>query len=432
MNVGGLTAAIIIYVIGSRTSRRVGLWIACLIGAVAISVQISSRTLGALYAGRLLLGISNGFYIPYSVTYMGEVAPSHLRGPIVGMVTFQTSLGALFGILVDNYTNVHLGRSSYQIPLAVMYVIPLFIGVLLLFLPDTPRYYVSRGNYEKAAIAIQRTRGITDTDRIRAEVLDIKDTYLAEEALYQGLQLKDMFRGAHLRRTLISIGAAIGQTATGITFLAGYSVYFYIQARIGSPFIWVMVGLAIALTGNMAAFPAIRFLNRRLLLISCSVISAIMMFAMAIVYTVSPVGSVGAGKALVGLSIVFTWIYGIGQGPVMWAISTELPSQRFRSQTVGLGNGLNFVFGWLCAFCTPYFINPQSLNWGPKYGYIWGGSNVILALWALFCVPETKGTLHELPTYPCVQKLTRPQVGASNNSTSFLRSVCQRGNLPAT
>jgi len=200
-----------------------------------------------------------------------------------------------------------------------------------------------------------------------------------------------MFRGSDLRRTLITFGASVGQTATGVLFLAGYSVYFYVQARIGTPFVWVMVGLAIALTGNMGAFPAMRFFGRRPLLIVASLLSAIMMFGMAIVYTKSANGSPGAGKALVGLSIVFTWVYGVGQGPVLWAITSEVPSQRLRSQTVGIAGGLNFIFGWFVAFFTPYFINPDALDWGPKYGYIWGASNLILMVWVIFCVPETKG-----------------------------------------
>ncbi|KAI1626148.1 general substrate transporter [Exophiala viscosa] len=391
MNVGGLAASIFVYSIGDRISRRTGLWIACLIGVIAISIQIASKHTGALYAGRLLLGLSNGFFIPYSVTYMSEVSPAHLRGSIVGMVVFQISLGALFGILVDNYTDVYLQRKSYEIPLGVMYIIPAFISVFIIFLPDTPRYYISRGQDDKAANSIRKTRGITDQARIAAEVADIKSTWLAEQELHNGVHLRDMIRGPDLRRTLISLGAAVGQTATGITFISGYSVYFYVQARIGSPFIWVMVGLALTLTANMASFPAMRYLSRRFLLLSTSIASTIFMLAMAIVYTKSTVGSDSAGKALVGISIVYTWFYGVGQGPVLWAVAAEVPSQRLRATTVGVAAGSNFVFGWLCQFCTPYFINPDSLNWGPKYGYIWGGSNAILTLWIFFFVPETKG-----------------------------------------
>jgi SP family sugar:H+ symporter-like MFS transporter len=391
MNLGGLTAAFGVYALGPRASRRVGLWITCVIGVIAISIQIGPTTLGALYAGRFLLGISNGFYLTFSVTYMSEIAPAHLRGSVVGLVTFHTSFGALIGILIENYTSVYLERKSYQIPLAVMYPIPVCMAVILIFLPDTPRYYISRGKHDAAVASIRKTRGITDMSRILAEVADIQNAWDTEQELHKDARIMDMFRGCDLRRTLITFGASIGQTASGILFLASYSVYFYVQARIGSPFVWVMIGLAIALTGNLGAFPAMRFFGRRPLLIVCSILSSITMFGMAIVYTKSAVGAPTAGKALVALSILFTWIYGFGQGPVLWAITSETPSQRLRSQTVGIANGLNFIFGWLCSFCTPYFINPTSLNWGPKYGYIWGASNLILALWVFFFVPETKG-----------------------------------------
>ncbi|KAF8859029.1 general substrate transporter [Acephala macrosclerotiorum] len=391
MNLGGLTAAFGCYALGPRASRRVGLWIACAIGVIAISLQIGSTTLGALYAGRFLLGISNGFYLTFSVTYMSEIAPAHLRGSVVGLVTFHTSLGALIGILIENYTSKSLERRSYQIPLAAMYPIPVLMTVALLFLPDTPRYYVSRGKHDSAIRSIQKTRGIKDMDRILAEITDIQNNWDTEQELHKDARIMDMFRSPDLRRTLITFGCSIGQTATGVLFLAGYSVYFYVQARIGSPFVWVMIGLAIALTGNLGAFPAMRFFGRRPLLIGTSIVSSVMMFGMAIVYTKSANGTPAVGKALVALSIIFTWTYGLGQGPVLWAITSEIPSQRLRSQTVGIANGLNFVFGWLCSFCTPYFINPTSLNWGPKYGYIWGASNLILAIWVFFFVPETKG-----------------------------------------
>jgi len=193
-------------------------------------------------------------------------------------------------------------------------------------------------------------------------VTDIKNTWLEEQEMLRGTSLMQMFKGTDLRRTLISIGTTVCQFATGITFIAGYSVYFYVQAQIGSPFVWVLAGIAIGMTGNALAFPAMRYFSRRSLLMSFSFFSGVLMFAIAIVYTKSS-GDIAARKslvrkALVGCSIVYTWTYGVGQRPVMWAVATEVPSQRLRSQTVGLPSGINFVFGWLVSFCTPYFINP--------------------------------------------------------------------------
>jgi hypothetical protein len=272
-----------------------------------------------------------------------------------------------------------------------MYVAPILVSVFIVFLPETPRYLISKGQYEKAADSIRRTRGIIDLSRLEAEVTDIKNMYLEEEEMQRGTSFTQMFKGTDLRRTLIAVGVTICQSATGITFIAGYSVYFYVQAQIGSPFVWVMAGIAIGISGNILAFPAMRYLYRRHLLMVFSFFSSVLMFAIAIVYTKSSVGNISAGKALVACSIVYTWTYNVGQGPVMWALATEIPSQRLRSQTVGLSSGINFIFGWLVSFCTPYFINPTELNWGPKYGYIWGSSNLAIIVFVFFVVPETKG-----------------------------------------
>jgi SP family sugar:H+ symporter-like MFS transporter len=331
MNLGGLISCIFIFGFGSMMGRRLGLWIASALSIISLSIQIGSHTTAALYVGRVLLGMSNGFYSTYSGTYMGEIAPAYLRGSIVGMVIFQASWGSLMGILVDNYTQTDLSRLSYQLPLAIMFIVPIVLGIGLIFLPDTPRYYVSRGQSVKAARAIRRLRGIKDEEQIRNLVATMEAAWFAETRIDEGACLKDLFLGTDLRRTIISASCGIAQTATGLVFLSGFAVYFYIQAQIGSPFVWVMVAISIGLTANLGAFPAARYIDRRTLLITCSVINAALMLAIGTVYTVSHVGSPSAGKVLVGLSITVTWVWGIGQSPVLWAVETEVPSQRLRS-----------------------------------------------------------------------------------------------------
>jgi len=54
-----------------------------------------------------------------------------------------------------------------------------------------------------------------------------------------------------------------------------------------------------------------------------------------------------------------------------WISGGELPSQRLRSYTFGLATAIGFFLAWLATFTAPYFINPEALGWGPKYGYIW-------------------------------------------------------------
>ena len=232
--------------------------------------------------------------------------------------------------MVNYYTSKRLSRLSYQIPLAVLYIVPVVLSIALLFLPDTPRYYVTKDRSDKARKAIARLRGIKDSSILDANVAEIELGWEEEKNLHNGVRLMDMFRGPDLRRTLISFGASVGQTATGVVFMSAFSVYFFIQARVTNAFMWVMVralrfnftrdlrrllitanesqvSLVITLTANILSFPAMRFLPRRTLLMSCGLGASATMFTMAAVYDGLGVLSVVAAKALVGVSIVYTW-----------------------------------------------------------------------------------------------------------------------------
>jgi len=117
---------------------------------------------------------------------------------------------------------------------------------------------------------------------------------------------------------------------------------------------------------------------------------------MAVVYTIHP-GTVSTGKATVGISITYLVAYNCAINPFSWLAGGEIPSQRLRSYTFGLAAGVGFLGAWLATFTAPYFINPGSLNWGPKYGYIWFPSGLIAAVFTFFYLPETKDrTLEEI------------------------------------
>lgn len=73
------------------------------------------------------------------------------------------------------------------------------------------------------------------------------------------------------------------------------------------------------------------------------------------------------------------------------------PRQRLRSYTFGAASAVAFLAAWLVTFTAPYFINPESLNWGPRYGYIWFPSCLVTAAWVYFFLPEVHGrTLEEI------------------------------------
>ncbi|KAJ4417247.1 hypothetical protein N0V82_006280 [Gnomoniopsis sp. IMI 355080] len=275
------------------------------------------------------------------------------------------------------------------IPMALVLITPLVVGILLLFLPDTPRYYIIKGDYEKAGDAIRRLRGITDERVIREEVEQMKTTHVAEQAKGK-VHVFDIFKGADLRRTLLIYGLACSQVITGRAFLAQFSVYFLGQSGVSDPFLWVMITYLLSLSANAFASVLLRYLPRKKILFCGVVIEAVAMFVMAIPSSARVV-SVQADRVLIAMYIIHTWIGAATSTPAASCVMSELPSQRLRPEQVGTGNLIMWGTSWLVAYTTPYFINPEQLNWGPKYAYVWGACCAILAVWVWAWVPETKG-----------------------------------------
>lgn len=97
-----------------------------------------------------------------------------------------------------------------------------------------------------------------------------------------------------------------------------------------------------------------------------------------------------------------------------WLCGGEFPSQRLRSYTFGLASSIGFLGAWLATFTAPYFINPDSLNWGPKYGYIWTPSCLLGALWTWFYLPEVQNRkfeeIDEMVRWAFLSLLTFPSI----------------------
>ena len=75
----------------------------------------------------------------------------------------------------------------------------------------------------------------------------------------------------------------------------------------------------------------------------------------------------------------------------------ELPSTNLRSKTIAIAT----CAGWLCdtlIICgIPYLLSPTYANLGAKVEFIFGACQVVVLLWIIFFLPETKdGTLEEL------------------------------------
>ncbi|KZM25607.1 substrate-specific transmembrane transporter [Ascochyta rabiei] len=396
MNLGSFISAISAGYFSGFFGRKTGLWLACALNAVAVAVQLGSTSTSALYVGRLILGLANGYLTTFSTVYATEAAPAHLRGVLVALFAYYVNFGSIIGSLIDNYTKHYLDKRSYRIPLACLYIVPTLLTIGLFFVPESPRWLLHRGQNEKARESLMRLRQ-DHGEELELEWSEMLRGVEEEQRIAKSTPFMDMFRGNDLRRTLLSYGMMASQTASGVWFFIGYQTYFFSIAGITNAFEYSIMNACIGWIGVHCGIYAMkRWVGRRSLIIFGALTCGFCELACGIAASVSP-NSIVTGNVLVAFTALFMFFYDACVGVAAYPLANELVSSRLRAWTVGSGNALGYFLAWLVGFCSPYFINPQDLNWGPKYTYVWAASNFLCVIFFYFCIPEPKGrSLEEL------------------------------------
>ncbi|KAI7777578.1 hypothetical protein LA080_003413 [Diaporthe eres] len=401
MTVGTFVGSLAIGPFSSRFGRRNGLWTASALNAISTGIMMGTTTVGPLYFARFLLGISVGWFLTFGQVYINEAAPAHLRGIVFAVYQTQLSIGSVIGAAVDYGTHNIETKNAYRIPLALFFIAPTVQSIALVFFPESPRWLMAHGREDSAELALRKLRGRTIEEvAFQAELNEIRIStrQQVEHSKRKKKQLwLEIWNKSNRRRTLLSIAVVCCHCAAGSSYLTIYTTYFLTTAGIPADrsFEFSTMITCMGLLGILSSFFWADKVDRRAIFMIGVAVCGLTQLGFAVAWTAAP-GTETAGKVVVGLIAIFTFFY-TAFGPYAWMVGAEYPNNHLRAHTFGLATALNFLGNWVGIFTAPYFINPASLGWSAKYGYIWFASNTIVFLFTYFFLPETRGrTLEEI------------------------------------
>ncbi|PPJ52104.1 hypothetical protein CBER1_09612 [Cercospora berteroae] len=426
LSAGTFFGAIIAGDVADFIGRKWTVIIGCLIYIFGVIIQmvtgVGGDALGIIVAGRLIAGIGVGFESAIVILYMSEICPKKVRGALVAGYQFCITIGLLLASCVNYGVRDRTDQSEYRIPIGIQFAWGIILGGGLMFLPDSPRYFVKRGRVEQARSALSRLRGQSgDSEYIEAELAEIVANEEYERSIIPAGSWANgwanCFKGSvfqsnsNLRKTILGTSLQMMQQWTGVNFIFYYSTPFLSSTgAISNTFLISLIFTLVNVCSTPISFYTVEKFGRRPLLVWGAFGMLICQFLVAIIgvtvgfnktYEIpDPAGgpdpvtralNVSAVNAQIAFIAIFIFFFASTWGPGAWILIGEIFPLPIRSRGVALSTASNWLWNTIIAVITPYMVNTDEGDLKSSVFFVWGGLCTCAFVYSYFLVPETKG-----------------------------------------
>ena len=396
---GNLAAGLL----SDRFGRRAVLRLTAVLFIASALLAATATSFTVFVLARICGGLGVGAAILTAPVYIAEIAPASRRGALVSLNQLMIVIGISVSFF-SNYFLVGLGADSWRWMLGVQAAPAALFLLLLISVPESPRWLLGKGRTQQALQVLTALRG---AGAAQQELAEIQPSVRTEAG---AMRIRNVF-GRRLRVVLLfALGIAFFQQITGINAIFYYLPTIFARAGGGLATAFgqsVVVGLVNVGMTLVAIWLIDRIGRRPLLLIG---VAGMTLALLAISWAFHAAPAAPGAVPLVNAQLVlfaiigFVACFAISLGPVMWVMLAEIFPNEERAaaiSVVGFWNSLisasvTLIFPWeLARF--------GSAGTFLGYGLMALAGLVFLAIYA----PETKGTtLEQLET-----TLLRPTAG---------------------
>jgi MFS transporter, SP family, xylose:H+ symportor len=374
---GGLMVAGLMFLLGSIGSA----WPEFGFGAVG---QMGPGALIPFIVYRILGGIGVGIASMLSPLYIAEISPSAIRGRLVSFNQLAIVGGILLVYVVNWFVasqgdDAWVKSTGWRYMLASEAIPSGILLILLMFVPDTPRWLVLRG---RSAEALDQLRRMMRESDARAILADIERSL----AVRSGKMLS-----FGLPVVVIGVLISVFQQFVGINAVLYYAPLMF--QNMGASTDTALLQTAVVGGANViftvVAIVTVDKWGRKPLLVTGAVIMAVAMIALGCLFNAKVVG-LGALIAVV----VYIAGFALSWGPVAWVMLSEMFPNAIKGKAMAFAVAAQWIANLLVSVSFKVLDGNSVLNAMFNHGFaywIYGGMSVLAAVFVIRYVPETKG-----------------------------------------
>jgi MFS transporter, SP family, sugar:H+ symporter len=406
MLLGCAAGALYVGPLADRLGRKWSMIVTALFFVVSAWGSGISSSSSEFIVYRLLGGLAVGAASVLAPAYISEISPEKYRGRFASLQQLAIVLGIFFAFLANYLIAQSSGGARAEFWLGFqawqwMYwaeIIPasLFF-VLVLFIPESPRYLVARLREEHALVVLNRSLGI----RASQVLVEIRETLRN----YVPPKIRDLRSqtGRIYPLLWIGIGLSVFQQFVGINVVFYYgSVLWQAAGFSESDALWTnVISGTVNVVSTFVAISLVDRIGRKPLLLAGAVGMCVSLGLLALIFGSADLSAEGrlmlspsAGFWALILANVYVFSFGCSWGPCVWVLLGEMFNNRMRAMALALAASAQWLANFIITLSFPVMLDTVGL--GVAYG-VYAMFALLAVYFVLRFVPETKGkTLEQM------------------------------------
>ncbi|HGX7069885.1 TPA: arabinose-proton symporter AraE [Shigella flexneri] len=338
-----LMAGAILFVLGSIGS------------AFATSVEM-------LIAARVVLGIAVGIASYTAPLYLSEMASENVRGKMISMYQLMVTLGIVLAFLSDTAFSY---SGNWRAMLGVLALPAVLLIILVVFLPNSPRWLAEKGRHIEAEEVLRMLRDTSE--KAREELNEIRESLKLKQG---GWALFKINR--NVRRAVF-----LGMLLQAMQQFTGMNIIMYYAPRIF----------------KMAVFTVDKAGRKPALKIGFSVMAlGTLVLGYCLMQFDNGTASSGLSWLSVGMTMMCIAGYAMSAAPVVWILCSEIQPLKCRDFGITCSTTTNWVSNMIigAAFLTLL----DSIGAAGTF-WLYTALNIAFVGITFWLIPETKNVTLE-------------------------------------
>jgi len=355
---------------------------------------------------RIIGGLAVGGASVMAPAYISEIAPARYRGMLTS-VQQVAIISGLFMAFVSNYVlaaQAGVSTSALWMDFEAwrwMFWIELIPAVLfffaLLFIPESPRYLVAKGENEQALKVLTKLYG----DVAGADKLTDIDQSMAgdhQPTLSDLLEKPAVQSNRKVRKIVwVGIGLAVFQQLVGINVVFYYGAVLWqaVGFEESQALLINIISGGVSIAACVLTIAVIDKIGRKPLLKWGSVGMAVMLSLMVVAFTNADTADNGDlimgawGPLALIAANAYVFFFNMSWGPVMWVMLGEMFPNRIRGSGLAVAGLAQWGTNFIITMTFPILL--ASIGLAGAYG-LYAISAFISIFFVVKMVHETKGT----------------------------------------